>query len=165
MVPRQTHLDCEALPLTSDGEKISSTRVREALLRGDMPTVEHLLGYPYYWSRRVVHGNKRGVGAPTANLLPPPTLLPRRGVYAMRIWVDETPYAGVGNFGIQPSFAEQQERLEVHLFEYQGDLYSKRITVEWKAFLRDEQAFATTEALRAQIAKDSAQAKEIVHAK
>jgi riboflavin kinase/FMN adenylyltransferase len=159
------HFTTSALPLAGDGEKYSSSRIREALRGGDMALAEKLLGRAYYWKRRVVHGDKRGLGAPTANLLPPAVLKPRRGVYAVRAFTqDGAYYKGVANFGMQPSFGGTQERLEVHLFDFSGDLYGQELTVEWKAFLRDEQTFASTDALRAQIMRDVAAAKEVLYA-
>ncbi|OOG24923.1 riboflavin biosynthesis protein RibF [Thioalkalivibrio denitrificans] len=148
---------------TIDGARVSSTRIREALGQGDMDTAQRLLGRPYRLSGRVAHGDKRGrqLGYPTANVKLGPRPLAVRGVYAVETFgLDEEPVHGVANVGNRPTVAGTQNRLEVHLFDYDGDLYGRHVHVDLLYRIRDEQRFESLDALKAQIARDAAQAKQ-----
>lgn len=151
----------------SQGHRISSSRVREALSAGEVAVAQDLLGYRYRLQGSVVAGQQMGrtLGFPTANLqILPEKFLPCHGVYA--VWVSslavpglETPWAGVMNIGDRPTVNGQSVTIEVHLLDWQGDLYGKGLTVELVEFLRPQQKFDGLEALRAQIGRDCDRAR------
>ncbi len=152
-------------PVNRLGEKVSSTIIREYLHHGDVEQVRHLLGRPYQIRGVVVHGDKRGrtIGFPTANVaLTRPYLIGKNGVYGVRFTVDSQTYNGVMNIGIKPTFEleKKEKSLEVHLFDFHEEIYDKPVSVEILFFIREEQKFAGIEALKAQIQKDVAFAKE-----
>ncbi len=145
-----------------DGQRISSTRVREALAAGDFVLAERLLGRPFQIAGRVLHGQKLGrqLGAPTANVQLKRRRVPLTGVYLVSTEVDGRPWPGVANIGVRPSVASDgRAHLEVHLLDYAGDLYGRRLTVAFHHKLRDEQRFASLEALKTAIAADIAAAR------
>lgn len=160
--------EVENLHTISHGEeRISSTRVREALARGDLEQARHLLGRPYRIQGRVGHGDKRGrtIGFPTANIDLHRRVVPLRGVYA--VWVlglGPHPRPGVGNIGHRPTVDGGSPRLEVHLLDFQGDIYGRHLEVEPRLKLRDEQRFGSLDTLRQQIALDAATARELLGA-
>ena len=137
---------------------ISSTYVREALREGDAELANALLGYTYRISGRVEHGKRLGrtLGFPTMNVAPPPEkVLPRFGVYACRIQVGQAWYPGIGNIGVKPTVAEEPKVLiEAYAFDFDGDVYGEEITVEFCAFERPEQKFASVEELKARVDAD-----------
>ncbi len=143
------------------GERCSSTRIREALMLGNVELAARLLGRPYSISGHVREGDKRGrtIGFPTANILPAPIFLPRFGVYAVRTQVNGRPVTGVANLGLRPTFGGTRVRLETHLFDWQGDIYGQRLNIELAHFLRSEQRFDGIEALKTQIVEDSRKAR------
>ncbi len=157
---------------------ISSTGVREALRAGDPRTAEHLLGRPFEIEGSVIRGDARGrtIGFPTANLWLREYQRPALGVYAVRVAVAEPRLAagrtltepavwrdGVANLGLRPTFGGLAEpRLEVHLFDYAGDLYGRRLRVALVDYLRPERKFEGLEALKAQIAQDADAARQIL---
>lgn len=152
-------------PVNRYGEKVSSTIIREYLHHGEVEQARHLLGRPYRIKGTVVHGDARGrtIGFPTANLaLEQPYLVGKNGVYGVRVEVDGETHYGVMNIGIKPTFAleKKEKSLEVHLFDFERDIYGKALTVELLFFLREEQKFAGVDALIAQIHKDVAVARE-----
>lgn len=141
------------------GERISSSRIRLALQHGKVEIAQALLGRPYRLWGEVVVGDQRGrqLGFPTANLiLPEDKYLPCDGVYSA--WVclppDITCYPAVLNIGIRPTFMGSQRTVEVHLLDWQGDLYGKSLEVNLVHFIRPEQKFASLTDLIAQIQKD-----------
>ncbi len=137
---------------------ISSTYVREALSEGNAELAKALLGYPYQITGRVEHGKRLGrtLGFPTMNVAPPPEkILPRFGVYACRIQVEEACYPGIGNLGVKPTVAEEAKVLaEAYAFDFAGDAYGKEVTVEFHAFERPEQRFGSVEELKARVDAD-----------
>lgn len=141
-----------------DGEEVSSTRVRRAVRAGEMEEVTAMLGAPYRVSGKVVHGRQLGrkLGMPTANLLPDERkLLPPNGVYYSRAEVGEKTYRGISNVGYKPTVSEEQIMgVETYLYDFEGEVYDRDMTVELLAFRRQEQAFASVEALRRQIEAD-----------
>ncbi len=143
-------------PVVAGGEKISSSRVRDALGRGEMEQVASLLLRPYSLMGRVVHGDKRGrtIGFPTANLVPQRKQLPPRGVYATNLIVDGKSLPAVTNIGVRPTFGESTVVVETHVLAGEHELYSKLVTVEFLSRLRDERTFAGKAELTTQIAKD-----------
>ncbi len=151
--------------ITQGEERISSTRVREALACGDLGQARRLLGRPYRMQGRVGHGDRRGraIGFPTANLDLHRRVSPLLGVFA--VWVHglgSGPHPGVANIGTRPTVGGQGCRLEVHLFDFDQDLYGRHLEVEFSLKLRDEQRFDSFETLRRQIALDAAAAREFL---
>jgi riboflavin kinase/FMN adenylyltransferase len=154
-------------PVTAEGhDKISSTRIREALKGGKPEEAAALLGHWWTLESRVEHGDKRGrtIGFPTANMRVDDYLKPAFGVYAVRATVieDDKPVSthdGVANFGIRPMFRTNSPLLETFLFDFSGDLYGKHLAVELVAYLRAEAKLDGLEALKLQIAKDSEAAR------
>ena len=141
-----------------DGRRISSTWVRECLAAGDIARANVLLGEPYCIQGRIAHGRALGrtIGFPTANINltrhPPPL----SGVFAVTVYgADETPRAGVANVGRRPTVNGEGITLEVHVFDYSGDLYGKRLRVELVKQLRDEQKFDSIDALVTHIGRDA----------
>ena len=148
-----------------DGEQVSSTRLRALLQAGDMPRAQTLLGRPYALRGRVVVGARRGrtLGFPTANLhLRAGLLLPPDGVYAVGVEVDGRAHEGVLNIGVRPTFAGKRRTIEVHLLDFDGDLYRRWLVVKVIERLRGEQAFSGPEALRAAIARDVERARRVL---
>jgi len=147
-------------------DKVSSTRIRKAILDGDMTAAETLLGTPWAIEGTVKQGDQRGrtIGFPTANLTLGDYARPAYGVYAVRVGIDgETPARpGVANFGKRPTVDGETELLEIHLFDFSGDLYGKTLEVEFHDFLRPERRFDGIDALKAQIAKDAETARAVL---
>jgi riboflavin kinase / FMN adenylyltransferase len=145
-----------------DGVRVSSTRVREALASGDFALAEHLLGRPFQIAGRVLHGQKLGrqLDAPTANVQLKRCHVPLTGVYLVSTEIDGLAWPGVANIGVRPTVAgDGSAHLEVHLLDFAGDLYGRRLTVAFHHKLRDEQRFASLEALKTAIAADIAAAR------
>ncbi len=158
-------IEVEALgPVSDEVGPISSSRIREALGRGDVATAARLLGRPHELLGEVVEGDRRGrlLGFPTANLWPEGGLVPPNGVYAVRVELEEDRPAvpGVANLGTRPTFDGVGARLEVHLLDFSGDLYGRRLVVQLVDRLRDERRFASIDELKAQIERDAATARE-----
>jgi len=146
-----------------DGERVSSTRVRKALAQGAVATAEKLLGRNYRMSGRVAHGDKRGrdLGFPTANIHLHRQATPVRGVFAVEMFgIEGEPVAGVANVGIRPTVDGTRSLLEVHLFDFDGDIYGRYVEVVFLHKLRDEVRFASLDALKQQIALDRDAAKQ-----
>jgi riboflavin kinase/FMN adenylyltransferase len=156
-------------PVLHEGAPISSTRIREALARGATDHAKDLLGRPFFIDGTVAHGRKRGrtIGFPTANLAPVNETVPGNGVYAC--WcrlLDEDPgrrsaRPAVVNIGRRPTFGGAGEvTIEAHLFDFEGDLYNRRMRIEFEGRLRDERAFSGLDELKAQIARDAEEARK-----
>ncbi|MFN3835752.1 MAG: bifunctional riboflavin kinase/FAD synthetase [Glycocaulis sp.] len=148
------------------GAKISSSAVRDAIREGDMARAAVLLGRPWSIEGEVSHGDKRGrtLGFPTANIPLGDYLRPKSGVYAVRAHLPGRAEAvnGVANCGRRPTVDGTEERLEVHLFDFAGDIYGEVIEVEMTAFIREERRFDGLEALKTQIAIDSREARALL---
>jgi riboflavin kinase/FMN adenylyltransferase len=149
--------------ITHGSERVSSTRIREALARGDLNLARHLLGRPYRICGRVGHGDKRGrtIGFPTANLNLHRRVSPLRGVYAVMVdGVAPRTWPGVANIGVRPTLGgEPHYLLEVHLFDFAGEIYGRHAEVEFRLKLRDEKKFRSFDELRTQIERDAAAAR------
>ncbi len=151
--------------VAEDDEKVSSTLIRGCLKDGAVAAVAHYLGRPYRTIGTVGHGDKRGrtIGFPTANLeLEEEYLVPAPGVYAVKATVGGKFYDGVANIGFKPTFNEVYDpipSIEVHLFEFNQNIYGEKMGVEWYKRLRAEQKFPSVDALVAQIAADKAAAE------
>lgn len=157
------HFEVIPIPtIMQNGERVSSSRVRSALLEGKLDVVHRLLGRPYSLWGKVVQGDKRGTGLgfPTANIYLHRKLAPLTGVYVVQVrGIDEMLYQGVANIGTRPTFQGTQVVLEVHLFNFEQNIYGYHVEVEFLHKLRDEKRFETVEALVIQITKDVEEAK------
>lgn len=164
-IAAQYGIPVEVAPLNLDqGERISSSAIRQALGQGEVERANALLGRAYTLVGQVVTGQQLGrtIGFPTANLkLPEDKFLPRCGVYS--IWVTAPVFnqrqPGVMNIGYRPTVEGQQLTVEVHLLEWSGNLYGQTLTVNLKAFLRPEQKFASLDDLKVQIQRDCERAR------
>ncbi len=139
------------------GLRISSTAIRKAIQEDDLSLAESLLGRPYRISGRVVHGNQLGrtIGFPTANIPLKRRVTPVTGVYAVEVYgLGDKPLPGVANIGTRPTVSGKGQQLEVHLIDACMDLYGRHIDVVLRKKLRDEQRFASLDALKEQIAND-----------
>jgi riboflavin kinase/FMN adenylyltransferase len=144
-------------PVSVGGEIVSSTRIRNALLAGDVDEAARLLGRRYAVTGVVEHGDKRGraLGFPTVNLaVPPNRLLPRDGIYAVWAHVNGKRVAAAASLGVRPTFGAGERRLEAFLLDWSGDLYGDRVKAEFVKRLRDELRFSSAAELAAQIEKD-----------
>jgi riboflavin kinase/FMN adenylyltransferase len=140
-----------------DGEIVSSTRIRNALLAGDVEGAARLLGRHYAVNGTVVHGDKRGraLGFPTLNLaVPRERLLPRDGIYAMWATVNGQRVPAAASLGIRPTFGGGDRVLEAYLLDWSGDVYGDSVEAAFVKRLRDELRFASADELSAQIARD-----------
>jgi riboflavin kinase / FMN adenylyltransferase len=151
-------------PLRDGGRPVSSQPIREALAAGRLDAAAELLGYPWFLSGTVIHGDKRGreLGFPTANLKPDPSCGLRHGIYAVRTAVGGRRYDGVASFGRRPMFDAGTVLLEIFLFDFSGDLYGADMDVAFIGFLRDEAKFASAEELIRQMQEDARLAREVL---
>ena len=159
-------LSCDVIEqIDAQGEPVSSTRIRALVREGEIKAANVLLGHPHLLTDTVRTGFRLGrqMDYPTVNMrFEDGVLVPRRGVYATRILLPEGDCRpAVTNIGVRPTFDKAGTRLTVesHIFDYSADLYGARLCVEFLDFLRPEQAFASAEALRAQISRDAARAR------
>jgi riboflavin kinase/FMN adenylyltransferase len=156
----------EAVPqVLVDGVRVSSGRIREALIAGDSGTATRLLSRDYAIEGVVQNGDARGreLGYPTANLVLADYQRPRYGIYAVRVRLDDgSEHPGVANLGVRPTFDPPQELLETHLLDYSGDLYGQRMEVALHAFIRPEQKFESINALVAEMRRDEAAARKLL---
>ncbi|KPK37515.1 MAG: FMN adenylyltransferase [Gammaproteobacteria bacterium SG8_47] len=146
-----------------DGERVSSTRVRYALAQGDLVMAERLLGRPYRMSGRVAHGDKRGrtIGFPTANIHLHRRASPLQGVFAVEMFgLSGQPIPGVANIGNRPTVGGTKTLLEVHLFDFDRDIYGCHVQVSFVHKLRSEMRFGSFDELRQQIQLDVQRARE-----
>ena len=149
--------------LSQNASRVSSTRIRSALAKGDLQQTEQMLGRKYSIAGRVGHGRKLGrtIGVPTANLLLKRRVSPVSGVFVVSILgIDDKVYRGVANIGCRPTLQGERQQLEVHIFDFQGDLYGIQLEVILENKLRDEVRFDSFAELKVQIDKDIQQAKE-----
>jgi riboflavin kinase/FMN adenylyltransferase len=160
--------------VTDAGQTISSSLIRTAVAHGDLASAERWLGRRYSLRAAVERGAGRGrtIGVPTINLTPPDPrkLLPPDGVYAVRVEIpgqratgNVQRYGGMMNQGPRPTFGVQARGLEIHLFDFSGDLFGQVVTVEWVRRLRDVQTFPSRQALVDQIERDAVAARAILN--
>ena len=153
-------IGAEAVPqVLLNGERISSGRVREALVAGDTATATHMLSRDYAIEGVVQKGDARGreLGYPTANLELADYQRPKYGIYAVRVTLEDgSEHPGVASLGVRPTFEPPQELLEAHLFGFDGDLYGRKIEVALHAYIREEKKFDDVETLVAQMREDEA---------
>ena len=151
-------------PVQIEERLVSSTSIRRLVQEGRLDKAKVLLGRDFEVQGTVVKGRNRGgrlLGFPTANLNPHGELLPQKGVYAVKVVIDDTFYNGVTNVGYNPTFGNTGLTVETHILDYSGDLLGKTIKVQFIKRLRDERTFKTVEELSARIARDITQAREV----
>jgi riboflavin kinase/FMN adenylyltransferase len=145
---------------------VSSTKIRKALEEGDLETAKGYLGRPYELTGIVVRGKQigRSIGFPTANIQIQTDykLIPKEGVYAVEAEIDNISYRAMLNIGMRPTVDGNQQTIEANLFDFEGDLYGKQLTIKLKHFLREEQKFENIEALKAQLICDQELAKSLL---
>jgi riboflavin kinase/FMN adenylyltransferase len=149
-------------PLETDGLVVSSTLVRAALKSGDVEAATAMLGKPYALRGTVVQGDGRGrtLGIPTANIVPtnPHKLMPANGVYVVSMLIDGSEHVGMANIGVRPTFTnDTAPTLEVHILQFDNDLYNTTLDVQFHARLRGEQKFGSREEFLAQLELDKQQ--------
>ena len=146
--------------------KYGSTEIRKALAKGDVFHAAHMLGRPWIVDGEVMEGQRRGrtIGFPTANLAFEDRVRPLNGVYVVQVRLPgETEWRpGVANTGTRPTVDGEEARLEVHLLDYAGDLYGRRIDVAFRSFIREERKFSGLDELKAQIARDADGARAVL---
>jgi riboflavin kinase/FMN adenylyltransferase len=156
-----------AEPVTLGGERVSSSAIREALAAADLQHAARLLGRPYTMIGRVVRGEQLGrkLGFPTANVRFPHRRLPVAGIFAVRLRIRGAgdALAGVASIGTRPTVGGAEPLLEVYVFDFDGDLYGREISVECVQFLRPELKFGSLEAMVDQIQQDAAQARQLLN--
>jgi riboflavin kinase/FMN adenylyltransferase len=147
-------------PVMWDGERISSTRIRQAIRDGNFGSVEEMLGQPYEISGTVIEGKKLGrtIGFPTANIRPGDQQLPKDGVWTVTVDGD---LKCIANLGMRPTVDGTERLLEVHLFDFAGDLYGKALRIRFGSFIREERKFSSVEELVEQIGRDALVARGI----
>jgi riboflavin kinase / FMN adenylyltransferase len=150
-------------PITQENIVVSSSNIRQLLQEGQVAPAARLLGRPYSIEGEVVEGYRRGttLGFPTANVRSVNDIVPRTGVYAVRVVWKEQTYAGVANVGYNPTFGNQGLSVEAHLFDFSANLYGEIVRIEFVARIRDERKFASVAELAAQIAYDAQRARSI----
>ncbi|MBI5974914.1 bifunctional riboflavin kinase/FAD synthetase [Staphylococcus canis] len=164
------HLECITVSKQDlNGEKISTTAIREALLTGNLSEANEALGYRYRIKGTVVQGEKRGrtIGFPTANIQPSDDyVLPAKGVYAvsMKIGSSDKVYRGVCNVGVKPTFHDDlpQVVIEVNIFDFDENIYGERVVIDWHHYLRPELKFDGIDPLVAQMNQDKERAKYLL---
>ena len=149
-----------------DEVSVSSTKIREALNKVDVTTAEHYLGTPYSLTGRVVHGLKLGrtLGYPTANIQVTEDykLIPKDGVYAVYSYIDGRKVYGMMSIGKNPTIEGKGASIEVYFFDFNGDLYDQKLTIEFVQYLREEQKFATIDLLKKQLQDDETAARKAI---
>ncbi|KAJ8135829.1 hypothetical protein OY671_010958, partial [Metschnikowia pulcherrima] len=146
-----------------DGARVSSTRIREALARGDSNSAGKSLGRPYRMCGRVASGDQRGrtIGFPTANIYSHRKASPVQGVFAVEVFgLDAEPLPGVANVGTRPTVDGTRASSEIHSLDFAQDIYGRYVQVDFLHKLRDEQKFASSDELKRQIEFDAAQARD-----
>ncbi|MFL6764314.1 MAG: bifunctional riboflavin kinase/FAD synthetase [Sphingomicrobium sp.] len=148
-----------------DGDRVSSGRIREALVAGDTGTATRFMSRDYAIEGVVRNGDARGreLGYPTANMVLGDYQRPRYGIYAVRATLDDgSEHPGVASLGVRPTFDPPQELLETHLLDFDGDLYGRKLEVALHAFIRDEKKFDDVDALVAHMREDEAAARTLL---
>ena len=165
---RKHHFEVKAVPACfADGKIVSSTRIRHEIQSGNFHEASKLLGRRYELCGEVVEGKKMGrtLGFPTANLKTDGLALPPNGVYVARVVEDEKVYPAVLNVGVRPTVDGEASKpspvVEVHIFDFDKNLYGRRLRVRFGPKLREERKFESLDALRAQITRDANEARTI----
>ena len=153
--------------VTLDGEVVSSSRIRSALDAGDMENARIYLGHRFAIDTIVISGQRlaRRLGFPTVNqVFEPRILVPRRGVYVTRVYFDSRKFYGITNVGMRPTVKSDILCAETHIFGFDGDLYGKKVRVEFLHFLRPEVEFESVDSLAEQVKRDIEEAKKYLTA-
>ncbi len=145
-------------------ERVSSTRIRKAISDNDFDLASSLLGRPYTFSGKIVHGQHLGrtIEVPTANLWLPKQKLPISGVYAVQCKLNGISLKGIANMGTRPTVGGTMPVLEVHLFDFSQEIYSQRLEVDFRHKIREEKKFKNLDMLKSQISKDITLAKTLL---
>lgn len=153
-------------PFALDGRPVSSGPIRDALIAGNLDEASALLGFPWFVTGEVIHGDKRGreLGFPTANLHLDASCGLRHGIYAVRVAHGGRRYDGVASFGRRPTFDNGAPLFETFIFDFVGDLYGKRIEVELIGWIRPEVKFDSVDTLIAEMNRDVAEARKMLAA-
>lgn len=156
---RENGIACTVVPkVCIDGEEISSSRIRELILNGDVKEAKKLLGHPYSFTSPVLHGMRLGssFSTPTVNQnIPSPFAVPARGVYATCVHIGEKIYPGATNVGVRPTVSDGKDlNCETNIIGFSGDLYGSSLRIDFLEKLRDEKEFSDKDALFSQIKKD-----------
>lgn len=146
-------------PIDIDGLRVSSSLIRRLIVEGNITEANNCMGYPYSITGSVAHGFQEGrrIGFPTANIVPESAekLVPGNGVYATRVSVEGGEWMpAMLNIGTNPTFQRQQTTIEAHIIGFEGDIYGRKVRVEFGRKLRDEQRFESVEALQKQLEAD-----------
>lgn len=151
-------------PVTVGDVRVSSSLIRELLMKGEVSEANTLLGREFVIEGKVMHGHRRGkkLGFPTANIKPEAKLHPPDGVYAVYCCVGENVHPAVMNIGRNPTFGDRKVSYEVHILDFDGEIYGETIRVYLVDCLRQEMKFASVDDLRAQIARDVAKGRQIL---
>lgn len=152
-------------PLMHEGERISSTRIRQFIRDGALANAAAMLGRDYSIEGEVIHGQQLGrmLGFPTANLALHDEQLPPDGVWIVKVLSESASWHGIANLGLRPTIGDTRRSLEVHLFDMDADLYGKMLEVEFLHHVRTEKKFTNLEALKAQIIEDAKHARLWLH--
>lgn len=150
--------------ISLDGEVISSTKIRKLLAEGSVEHAARLLGRAYAITGVVVKGDGRGrgLGFPTANIAPKHSIIPADGVYAVRFFVREKFYDGIANVGMRPTFDEKRLTIEVHILDFDEDIYGEEISLYFLGRIREERKFKSPDDLVRQIASDIRTARKML---
>ncbi|MGC9342532.1 MAG: bifunctional riboflavin kinase/FAD synthetase [Bacteroidales bacterium] len=155
-------------PVKVNDEKLSSSIIRDLILEGKLEKANGFLGYDFFLRGKVVEGNKIGrqMGFPTANIQPDDEhkLIPKPGVYAVQVQKDKSVYNGMLNIGFRPTVNTgiRKKSIEVHLFDYKGDMYGAEVSILFRAFMREENKFDSLDELKEQLVMDKQKAIEIL---
>lgn len=145
---------------------VSSTKIRTALEEGNIDLANEYLGYPYFFTGEVIKGKQLGrtIGFPTANIKIEEDykLIPKKGVYVIKSIIDQKEVFGMMNIGFNPTFDGEKKTIEVHFFDFDLDIYAKKITISVLEYLREEQKFGSVDLLKEQLKKDKKRAIEFV---
>ena len=154
----------EVEQISLDGEVISSTKIRRLLAEGRVEHAARLLGRAYAITGVVVKGDGRGkgLGFPTANIAPKHSIIPADGVYAVKFFVREQFYDGIANVGLRPTFDENRLTIEVHVFDFDEDIYGEEISLYFVGKIREERKFGSPDELARQIVSDIRTAKDML---
>ncbi|MCC6490792.1 MAG: bifunctional riboflavin kinase/FAD synthetase [Candidatus Hydrogenedentes bacterium] len=164
LAPRFGYTVSQVPPLLMDGERVSSTLIRERLLVGDLEKAQAFLGRPYSISGQVVTGRRIGtaLGFPTANVQPHHSAIPAQGVYAAWATVSGHTYPAAVNIGVAPTIRNEDLTIEAFLLDFTGDIEGSDIEITFLKHLRSEQKFPSPQALAAQIQRDVAEVREVI---
>jgi len=152
-------------PVRLDREVVSSSKIREMLLEGEVEGAERLLGRPFSIRGTVIVGHKRGgiLGFPTANISPPlEKMIPAEGVYLVSVELEEEIFDGLLNIGRNPTFADMDLSLEVYILDFDRDIYGRKLNILFRERLRPELTFETPQKLIEQMREDERRAREIL---